>query len=304
MSSEVHGVWHSWSLNFVTLVLIVVAFVYSRGWYHLRNAEPNLLSAWRLAAFVTGVVSLWIAIGSPLSVLDHQLLTAHMVQHLLLMTVAAPLILLGAPALALLHALPPRFIRRLAAPLQSTPARALGGTVTDPVFCWLASTAVVIAWHVPALFEVGMQSASWRRAEHASFLAAGLLFWWPVVQPWPSLGKWRCWRVPLYLFLATLPCDALSAFLTFCDRVVYAHYQTANQVFTLSPLGDQQCAGALMWVCVTFAYLAPAVWITIQLLSPQGRASKVVAIRHSLTLRERPIISATLEANSAGPNGF
>ena len=86
---------------------------------------------------------------------------------------------------------------------------------------------------------------------------------------------WPRWRIPLYLFLATLPCDALSAFLAFCDRVVYSHYQTANQLFDLSPLSDQACAGALMWVCVTFAYLAPAAGVTIQLLSPQRGASKV-----------------------------
>jgi cytochrome c oxidase assembly factor CtaG len=82
----------------------------------------------------------------------------------------------------------------------------------------------------------------------------------------------------LYLFLATLPCDALSAFLAFCNRVVYSHYRVSGQLFDLSPLGDQECAGALMWVCVTFAYLAPAAWVTIQLLSPQSRASQVEAV--------------------------
>ena len=67
-------------------------------------------------------------------------------------------------------------------------------------------------------------------------------------------------------------------FSRFCDRVVYSHYQTANQLYDLSPLSDQQCAGALMWVCVTIVYLVPAAAVTIQLLSPQGRASQVVAI--------------------------
>jgi cytochrome c oxidase assembly factor CtaG len=195
------------------------------------------------------------------------------------MTVAAPLILLGAPVIALLHGLPQRFIRRVLGPLlQSPPAHGFGRIVTHPVFCWLASTAVVIGWHVPALFELGMQSAGWHKAEHLCFLAAGLLFWWPVVQPWPSLERWPRWRIPLYLFLATLPCDALSAFLAFCNRVVYSHYRVSGQLFDLSPLGDQECAGALMWVCVTFAYLAPAAVVTIQLLSPQRRASQVEAV--------------------------
>jgi putative membrane protein len=164
-----------------------------------------------------------------------------MVQHLLLMTVAAPLILLGAPAIMVVR--------------------------PHPVFCWLASTAVVIGWHVPVLFQLGMQSQAWHVFEHASFFVAGLLFWWPVIQPWPA---WPRWSVPLYLFLATLPCDALSAFLTFCGRVVYPHYLSAPR-----PLADQEAAGALMWVWVTFAYLVPAVVVTIQILSPQRRAEVV-----------------------------
>jgi cytochrome c oxidase assembly factor CtaG len=207
----------------------------------------NTHSVWRLAALAGGVFSVWAAAVSPLARLDHQLLTAHMAQHLLLMTVAAPLILLGAPPMRLHF---------------------------HPVLCWLTSTAVVIGWHVPALFELGMKSKSWHEVEHASFLAAGLLFWWPVI------GRKLRWSIPLYLFLATLPCDALSAFLTFCDRVVYPHYLHAHRLFDISPLGDQEFAGALMWVCITFVYLGPATVVTIQLLSPQRRHHSIMAAPH------------------------
>lgn len=195
----------------------------------------------RRAVFMGGLFSLWLAAGSPLAEMDHQLLTAHMAQHLLLMTVAAPLILLGSPAMAL----PRRIIH--------------------PVICWLTGTSVVIGWHLPALFELGMQSARWHAFEHATFFVAGLVFWWPVIH---QQGCPR-WGIPLYLFLATLPCDALSAFLTFCDRVVYPHYLSGHRLFDISPLADQACAGALMWIWVTFIYLAPAAAITIRMLSPQ-----------------------------------
>jgi putative membrane protein len=119
---------------------------------------------------------------------------------------------------------------------------------------------------------MGMRSARWHEVEQASFFGAGLLFWWPVIQPWRSLARWPRWSIPLYLFLATLPCDALSAFLTFCDRVVYPHYLSTHRLFNISPLEDQECAGALMWVWITFVYLAPAAVITIQMLSPQRRS--------------------------------
>ena len=262
----------------VTLFLIAVALVHWRGWYRLRSALPDSLSVGRLIMFMTGVLSVWAAVASPLAGLDHQLLTAHMVQHLLIMNVAAPLILLGAPVMALLHGFPQGLIRRVLGPfLRGSPAQELGRVVTHPAFCWLASTVVVIGWHVPALFELGMHSSVWHGAEYASFLAAGLLFWWPVVQPWPCLERGPRWRIPLYLFVATLPCDALSAFLAFCNRVVYSPYRAASPRFDLSPLADQQCAGALMWVCVTFAYLIPAAVVTLDLLSPATITSQVEA---------------------------
>jgi cytochrome c oxidase assembly factor CtaG len=277
MTPNIHTGLHLWSLpTDVTFGLIVVALVYLRGWYQLRNALPHLVSAWQLAAFMSGVFSLWVAVGSPLTMMDHQLLTVHMVQHLLLMTVAAPLVLLGAPVIALLQSLPQRLRHSIVAPLlRCPPVHAMGRLMTHPAFCWLAFTVTVIGWHVPEWFELGMQSEGWHEVEHASFFAAGLLFWWPVILPWPSLARWPRWSVPLYLFLATLPCDALSAFLVFCNRVVYPHYLSAHRHFNVSPLGDQERAGALMWVWVTFAYLVPAAVVTIQMLSPRRRLSEV-----------------------------
>jgi cytochrome c oxidase assembly factor CtaG len=188
-------------------------------------------------------LAIWIAAGSRLAMLDEELLTVHMVQHLLLMTVAAPLILLGSPVL-----------------------RLRGSVRATPICCWFAATAILIGWHVPSAFALGLGSELWHRVEQASFLGAGLLFWWPVIPAWPNATHPR-WGIVLYLFLATLPCDALSAFLAFCDRVVYPAYLAAPRHFDISPLQDQECAGALMWVWVTFAYLVPAVVITTRLLS-------------------------------------
>lgn len=263
----------------VTFALIVVTLVYLWGWYRMRKALPNLISGWRLIAFVSGALLVWAAVGSPLATLDHQMLTAHMTQHLLLMTVAAPLILLGAPAITLLHGLPQNLVHDALRPLARCRAvHSFGEILTHPALGWLVSTSVVIGWHIPALFEQGMQSAGWHEVEHASFLAAGLLFWWPVIQPWPSIAEWPRWRIPLYLFLATLPCDALSAFLTFCNRVVYPHYLSAHRILFVSALADQECAGALMWVCVTFAYLIPGVVVTIEMLSQQRRTAQVEAV--------------------------
>jgi putative membrane protein len=270
MSSELQFAVRSWSLPVpISLIVLAAALVYARGWVHLWRTLPAVLPAWHLAAFLGGLFSAWVAIASPLSALDDELLTVHMVQHLLLMTVAAPLILLGAPAITLLHGLPQRIARESLGPvLRWPPLQRFGHTLTHPVACWLAGTGAVMTWHVPALFELALRSEGWHIIEHACFFAAGLLFWWPIVQPWPSVARWPQWSAPLYLFLATLPCDALSAFLTFYGRVVYPSYLSAHRVFEISALQDQQWAGPLMWVWVTFAYLAPAVAVTVQILSP------------------------------------
>jgi len=115
-----------------------------------------------------------------------------------------------------------------------------------------------------------MHSEVWHSLEQASFLGAGFLFWWPVVQPWPSVSMKPQWATLLYLFLATLPCDLLSGFLLFSDRVAYPWYFSMPRHFGFSVLEDQQCAAALMWTCVTLVYLVPAAILSTRLLSPRS----------------------------------
>jgi putative membrane protein len=264
--SEAHLHLQSWSLPLAALALVVES-IYFRGWLSLRSALPHLVGGWRLAAFTTGVVSVWIGVGSPLATLDHRSLTIHMMKHLLLMTVGAPLLLAGAPVFPLVCGLPKLFITSYP-PLASVPTRWLERCRRHPMVCWLAGTVAVIGWHIPVAFQSGMQSQGLHNLEDMSFLVAGILFWSPIVNFSPSAARSPRWSMALYLFVATLPCDILSAFLAFCNRQVYPGYFSTTEIFKLSALQDQQCAGALMWVWVTFAYLIPAVVITMQILSP------------------------------------
>ena len=262
----------SGSLVLLTVILCV-ALVYVRGWLHLRSDSATSIAPWRASSFLLGLFLIWVAMASPLAALDEQLLTVHMIQHLLLMTLAAPLIWLGAPVMPLLRGLPRRLMQGVVGPLFRSPAvQRLGRAVAQPTFCWLAATAALIVWHVPAVFTLGLKSGAWHMVEHASFLVTGLLFWWPVIQPWPSVARWPELSIILYLFLATLPCDILSGFLVFCDRVVYPVYFSASQPFGLSALADQECAGALMWTCVTVVYLVTGTIVTARLLSPRVEA--------------------------------
>lgn len=248
--------------------LILLVLIYVRGSVRIRRFDLDPIAGWRSSSFLLGLFSLWLAVASPLAALDHELLTVHMVQHLLLMTFAAPLISLGAPVKPLLQGLPQQLVQVISPVLHSAALRRAWRVISQPTVCWLAAAGTLIGWHIPSLFALGIRSQMWHGIEQASFLIAGLLFWWPVVQPSQTRSNSSGWSVILYLFLATLPCDILSGFLVFCDRVVYPVYFSSQRMFGLSALEDQQCAGALMWTCVTVVYLIAGTIFATHLLSP------------------------------------
>jgi putative membrane protein len=267
-----HTAMALWSPSTASTVaaLVLVSLVYMRGWLRIRGATATAIPVWQAASFLFGMSLVWVALVSRLVAYDHDLLTVHMIQHLLLMTFAPALILLGEPLLVLWNGLP-QFGRVVLSPQLRRPLiRRFVWTLFRPVLCWIVSALTLLGWHVPALFAVGMHSEVWHSVEQASFLGAGFLFWLPVVQPWPSVSTGPQWSTLLYLFLATLPCDILSGFLVFSDRVVYPVYFSMPRHFGFSVLEDQQCAAALMWACVTLVYLVPAAILSTRLLSPRS----------------------------------
>jgi putative membrane protein len=271
MSPEAHTILQSWSSPvWANVALALTALVYVRGWLRIWRLLPDVIPIWRLTAFLSGLFSLWIAIASPLAAFDDVSLTVHMIQHLLLMAVVPPLVLLGAPSLPLLRGLPQWVVHTAVGPfLRWRPIKSLGQFLSSPAIAWLVASVALIVWHIPAAFELALRSDSWHEVEHICFLSTSLLFWWPAIQPFPSVPAWPPWSIPLYLFIGALPGGALGAFLTFCDRVLYPSYAAAPMLFNISPMDDQIIAGSLMWVVGTFVYTVPAVITTFVLLSPQ-----------------------------------
>src|SRR5229473_1861792 len=152
------------------LVLIVASFLYVRGWRRMSRASANAITTWRLASFLFGVSLVWAALGSPLVAYDHELLTVHMIQHLLLMTVAPVLLLLGEPLLAFWHGLP-RFGKVTLGPLLQRPVvQRFAWMLSRPALCWTVSALTLMGWHVPELFTMAMHSEAWHSVEQASFL--------------------------------------------------------------------------------------------------------------------------------------
>jgi cytochrome c oxidase assembly factor CtaG len=253
-------------------MIVVFAFLalgYMRGLLHVRGSSAPAVGAWRAGGFLLGLVLIWIAVASPLASGDAHSLTVHMVQHLVLMSVAPPLIWLADPVRLLRCALPAWLTESVVLPLARwPPIQRLGRLLGHPFVCWVAATTALVAWHVPALLTLSVHSNAWHAIAHASFLAGGLLFWWPVVQPWPSPATEHPWSIVLYLFLATLPCDVLSGFLVFSERIVYPMYLSApRHLHVVSVLDDQQRAGALMWTAVTIIYVVAGVIVATRSLS-------------------------------------
>ncbi len=270
MPPAAQAVLASWSFPpWITGLNLFAALLYARGWLTLHHTLPSRFTPARLVSFIGGVATLQIALASPIDAFDPFLLTNHMLQHMLLMMIVPPLVLLGDPVMPLLHGLPLWAARFVFGPIfRFRPITLLGRFLTDPPVALLLVSLAMIGWHLSAPYELALRSPSWHEIEHACFLISSLLFWWPVVQPWPSRARWNSWMLPVYLLFADFVNSAVSAFLVFSDRVYYPSYLLVPRLGGISAQNDQVAAGMIMWVIGSFAFLIPATAITVRLLSP------------------------------------
>jgi len=272
VNSALQTAFDSWTPPVATLAtLLVTAAVYARGFHRLHRQMPRRFPTWRLASFMVGIAALIVAIASPLEAFDDLLLQVHMTQHLLLMLVAPSLLLAGAPAIAIVRGLPPGIAKALVGPiLRSSFVRQLFAWLTDPLVCWLAFAAATWGWHIPAAFQLALRSDGWHVVEHACFFTTALMFWYPVIKPWPAAAQWPRWAMIPYLLLADGQNTILAALFMFSERLIYPFYASAPRVAGFTPLGDQIVAGAIMWVPGSLFYLVPAALIMFQMLAPQN----------------------------------
>jgi cytochrome c oxidase assembly factor CtaG len=274
MPPEYRAIFAEWSPPlFLTTTLILCAIVYTRGWFAIRKTRRALFPTWRLAAFFLGLGVVWLSIASPLDGFAHVLLSAHMVEHLLLMSFAPPLLLIGYPVVPLLRGLP-RIVRvSLLGPLLRRKAlRSLGHFLVRPVVAWLVMNLIFLGWHVPAAYDFALDHEHWHEFEHMCFLGASLLFWFPLIVPWPSRQRYAGWFMLLYLVSADIVNTLLSAFLAFCDRPVYGYYLREPNPFHIAPLSDQRAGAVIMWVIGSLVFLLPAVYVTVRPLQQNNRS--------------------------------
>ncbi len=226
------------------LVLLAGAPLYALGarrlWRHARVGRP--LATRRALAAGLGWLALVGALAPPLDELAQGSFAAHMIQHEILMLVAAPLLVLAQPLAALMWAFPLARRQAVARAFRSACWRQPWGWLVAPLTAWSVHTVVLWTWHAPAWFEAGLRDRGIHDLQHARFFIAALLFWWALVRRRPDgVGL-------LYLLTTLLHTGVLGALLTFSPRVWYPTYLHTDHPWGLTPLADQQLAGLIMWV--------------------------------------------------------
>lgn len=266
--------WRAWSADPLVLgPLALVAWAYVRGlgaiWRRRggRQAAPPA----RAVAFGAGVLAVVVAVASPLDSLAEALFSLHMIQHLLLVLVAAPLIVLAQPLVVLLWALPADARLRLGRWWRGARvAPAAWRAVAHPVSAVLLHAVAIWAWHAPALYDAAVASRTLHVTEHLCFFATALLFWWAVVhagaQPGPGHGA-----AIMGVFVTATHGGALGALLTFAEAPWYAAHRLTAPAWGLTPLEDQQLAGLIMWAPASLVYMGAGLAVFVAWLHAAER---------------------------------
>lgn len=249
-------VFTSWTFDpVVVLSLLLTAWAYGLGVHRLwaGGRRGRGVSIAQAAAFSAGLTALAAGLLSPIAALGHTLFAAHMVQHLILVLVAAPLLVLGAPSVPCYLAMPASWRRDLRAVGRTTGAVAAETVLTAPLVVWILHVGAMWMWHVPALYEAALRNELFHALEHLSFFLTALLFWALIVpsrrpaMPYPArLG---------YVFVTALQSGGLGAILTFASTPLYSVHAAGVRRWGLSALQDQQLAGAIMWIPAGIVYL-------------------------------------------------
>ena len=247
-----HDLWRAWNLDVPLLVGVILALsVYRRG--RLRGPRRQA-DAWRARCFTGALGVVVVALVSPLDALSGALASAHMVQHVLLLLVAAPLLALSSPGVTLLRGTPPavrhttgRWRRRLR-PLRS------------PAAAWALHVGTIWFWHAAVPYDAALDNDLVHVAQHASYLVTGLLFWQVVLGGRRAVSKGLG---ILLVFTMAMQSVFLSALLTFASAPWYAGYASTTRAWHLEPLADQQLAGVIMWIPAGLVYLGAALALLV-----------------------------------------
>jgi len=287
-----------------TIAIMVVALLYAAGVrrvWHRVGRDRGVRRA-QAAWFAGGIAVLAVALVSPLDRMGEELFAAHMTQHMLLAIVAPPLLMLGAPELALLWLLPASARRRLARAVnRTTLLRRAWLAATAPAVAWLVHAVAIWSWHLPRLYTLALRSDAAHAAEHLSFVGTGALVWWAIVHP---RGQRRtAYAVGiLTLFATATQTGILGALLTLTHRVWIPAQSAGAAAWGLTPIEDQQLAGLIMWVPGGLLYVVAMAALFLAWIESPSHARKRAA-RAVLAVGVTAAGACSRAAASAVPGG-
>jgi len=278
----------SWDLRLdVIVILLLLAVLYTVGWWRLRKRTRRsrhlrhksrgheLAARWRLASYLFGLVIVAVALMSPIDVLGGQLFFMHMIQHLLLIMIAPPLLLVANPMPFILWGLPSKWRRKtgkwIAALLHRKGSFRQGlKAATGAGVIWLLWTISVIGWHDPNMYNAALRSEFIHDLEHLTFFAASMLFWWHVTGAGPRIHKQFGLIGRTAFVLAAIPPNmALGVVLAFAGGVIYSYYEAVPRLWGLDPVTDQRIGGVIMWIPGSMMFIIAALVLIAQLLKAE-----------------------------------
>jgi len=254
-----HDAWTAWSWDpAIVIPLFLSAWLYTRGVERMwrRSGTGRGIRRWEAGCFAGGWATLLVALVSPVHAMGEALFSAHMVQHELLMAVAAPLLVLGRPVIPLLWAIPVGGRRTIGGWAKAAAVRGTWRWLTAGPVAFMLHAAALWIWHLPFAYDAAVASGAMHALQHASFLGTGLLFWWAVTHR--REGRMGHGASVLYLFATAMHGGGLGALLTLSSRAWYPAYAGSTAAWGLTPLEDQQLAGLIMWVPAGAVYLVAA----------------------------------------------
>ncbi len=264
----------SWNWRIEVIIpLLLLGCIYTIGWQRLRTPhhkrssakkprqrKSRLATGWRLTAYLTGLILIGIAILSPIDVLGGQLFYMHMIQHLLLVMIVPPLLLIANPF--------PFFLWGLSSGLRSkvTPLfnpkssfRHNLGQITPPGVIWMLFIAVFLGWHDPNFYNAALQNELIHDLEHITFFGTALLFWWHVTQVGPRIHGHFPRMVRIAFLLMVVPINMVAGiFIAFSSEPIYTYYTTVPRIGGLTVMEDQMLGGIIMWIPGSMMYIIAA----------------------------------------------
>ncbi|QPC81739.1 cytochrome c oxidase assembly protein [Phototrophicus methaneseepsis] len=254
-----HDLLSAWQvMSPLTLMLLLAGYLYHRGAMRVwqRAGRGHGITEGQYRAFMGALVILAIALLSPLDTLSDVLFSAHMVQHVLLMLVAAPLLAISDALYAITWALPRHTARSIGQwQARHKKVRHILRFLIRPISAWLIFVFALWLWHLPIIYEAALNNELIHEVEHGSFVFAAYLFWWVISQQRHTLN----YSVNVILmFMTMLQGAALGMLLVFSSHPWYSAYEEVTRLWGLIPLHDQQLAGLIMWLTGGFVYTACA----------------------------------------------